>query len=47
MHMIKELFQMKNYFDPTGQTAVITGASTDLGLQKAKALASQGANLVL
>lgn len=38
---------MKNYFDLTGQTAVITGASTGLGLQMAKALASQGANLVL
>lgn len=38
---------MKNYFDFTGQVAVVTGASTGLGLQMAKALASQGANLVL
>ncbi|MCD8009756.1 MAG: SDR family oxidoreductase [Lachnospiraceae bacterium] len=38
---------MKNYFDLTGQTAVVTGASTGLGLQMAKAFASQGANLVL
>ena len=38
---------MKNYFDLTGHVAVITGASTGLGLQMAKAYASQGANLVL
>lgn len=38
---------MKNYFDLSGQVAVVTGASSGLGLQMAKALASQGANLVL
>ena len=38
---------MKNYFDLNGQVAVITGASTGLGLQMAKAFANQGANLVL
>jgi len=38
---------MKNYFDLTGHVAVVTGASTGLGLQMAKAFASQGANLVL
>lgn len=38
---------MRNYFDLTGRVAVITGASTGLGLQMAKAYASQGANLVL
>lgn len=38
---------MKNYFDLKGQIAVVTGASTGLGLQMAKAFASQGANLVL
>ena len=38
---------MKNYFDLTGQTAVVTGASTGLGVKMAKAFASQGANLVL
>ncbi|MBO7452292.1 MAG: SDR family oxidoreductase [Clostridiales bacterium] len=38
---------MKNYFDLSGQVAVVTGASTGLGLQMAKAFASQGANLVL
>lgn len=38
---------MNNYFDFTGQVAVITGASTGLGLQMAKAFANQGANLVL
>ena len=36
-----------NYFDLTGQVAVVTGASTGLGVQMAKAFASQGANLVL
>ena len=39
--------KMKNYFDLTGQTAVVTGASTGLGVQMAKAFASQGENLVL
>lgn len=38
---------MKNYFDLTGQVAIVTGASTGLGLQMAKAFANQGANLVL
>lgn len=38
---------MKNYFDLKGNVAVVTGASTGLGLQMAKAFASQGANLVL
>ena len=38
---------MKNYFDLTGQVAVVTGASAGLGLQMAKAFARQGANLVL
>lgn len=38
---------MKQYFDLTGQVAVVTGASTGLGLQMAKAFANQGANLVL
>lgn len=38
---------MKNYFDLTGQVAVVTGASTGLGLQMAKAFANQGANIVL
>ena len=38
---------MTNYFDLKGRVAVVTGASTGLGLQMAKAFASQGANLVL
>ena len=38
---------MKNYFDLSGRVAVVTGASTGLGLQMARAFASQGANLVL
>lgn len=37
---------MKNYFDLTGQVALITGCSTGLGVQMAKALASQGASIV-
>lgn len=36
----------KNYFDLTGQVAIVTGCSTGLGVQMAKALASQGANIV-
>ena len=34
---------MKNYFDLTGKVAVITGASSGLGVQMSKALANQGA----
>ena len=37
---------MKNYFDLTGQVAIVTGCSTGLGVQMAKALANQGANIV-
>lgn len=37
---------MKNYFDLSGQTAIVTGCSTGLGVQMAKALANQGANIV-
>jgi gluconate 5-dehydrogenase len=36
----------KNYFDLTGQVAIVTGCSTGLGVQMAKALANQGANIV-
>ena len=35
-----------NYFELTGQVAVVTGCSTGLGVQMAKALASQGAKIV-
>ena len=37
---------MKNYFDLHGQVAIITGCSTGLGVQMAKALASAGAAIV-
>ncbi|RSX54774.1 short-chain dehydrogenase [Bifidobacterium dolichotidis] len=37
---------MTNYFDLSGQTAIVTGCSTGLGVQMANALASQGANIV-
>ncbi|MDD2213582.1 MAG: SDR family oxidoreductase [Oscillospiraceae bacterium] len=33
---------MQNYFDLTGQVAIVTGCSTGLGVQMAQALASQG-----
>lgn len=38
---------MKNYFDIKDRVAVVTGASSGLGLQMAKALASQGVKLAL
>lgn len=38
---------MKNYFDLTGDVAIVTGASSGLGVQFAKALANQGAKLAL
>lgn len=38
---------MKNYFDLTGDVALVTGASSGLGVQFAKALANQGAKLAL
>ena len=41
MHTIKELF------DLTGRTALITGGSRGLGLQMAEALGEQGARLVI
>ena len=34
------------YFNLKGQTAIVTGASTGLGVQMAKALANQGCNVV-
>ena len=38
---------MKNYFDLKGRVAIVTGASTGLGVQMAKALANNGANIVV
>lgn len=37
---------MKNYFDLTGRVAIVTGCSTGLGVQMARALASQGCKIV-
>lgn len=37
---------MTNYFDLTDRVAVVTGCSTGLGVQMAKALANQGCNIV-
>ncbi len=36
-----------NYFDLTGQVAIVTGCSTGLGVQMAHALASNGCNIVV
>lgn len=43
----KEIAMKKNYFDLTGKVAIVTGASSGLGVQFAKALANQGANVAL
>lgn len=37
----------KDYFDLTGKVALITGASSGLGVQFAKALANQGADIAI
>ena len=37
---------MKNYFDLTEKVAFVTGCSTGLGVQMAKALANQGCNII-
>ena len=37
---------MKEYFNLKGQVAIVTGCSTGLGVQMARALANQGANIV-
>ncbi|MCR5503757.1 MAG: SDR family oxidoreductase [Lachnospiraceae bacterium] len=37
---------MSGYFDLSGSVAIVTGCSTGLGVQMAKALAAQGANIV-
>ena len=36
----------RNYFDLTGQVALVTGCSSGIGIQMAKALASAGASIV-
>jgi len=43
---LKKKKGMKSYFDLTGQVAIVTGCSTGLGVQMAKALANQGAKVV-
>lgn len=45
--MIERTKNMKNYFDLNGQVAIVTGCSSGLGVQMAKALASQGARIVV
>ena len=37
----------KDYFDLTGKVALVTGASSGLGIQFAKALANQGADIAI
>ena len=37
---------MKNYFDLTGRVAIVTGCSSGLGVQMAKALANQGCTII-
>lgn len=38
---------MSKLFDLTGKVAAVTGASSGLGVQMAKALAGQGADLAI
>lgn len=38
---------MKSLFDLTGKIAIVTGASSGPGVEFARALANQGANLAL
>ncbi len=38
---------MKSYFDLSGRVALVTGASSGLGVQFAKALANQGADIAI
>ena len=42
-----DVLKMKNYFDIKDKIAVITGGSSGLGFQLAKAYADQGAKVVL
>jgi gluconate 5-dehydrogenase len=43
---LKEVIPMGNLFDLTGRVAIVTGCSTGLGVQMARALAGQGCNIV-
>ena len=44
--MSSKISSDRNYFDLTGQVALVTGCSSGIGIQMAKALASAGANIV-
>ena len=44
--MSSKISSDRNYFDLTGQAALVTGCSSGIGIQMAKALASAGANIV-
>jgi len=45
--MKKGVLFMTNYFDLKGRVALVTGASSGLGVQFAKALANQGADIAI
>ena len=44
--MSSKISSDRNYFDLTGQVALVTGCSSGIGIQMAKALASAGADIV-
>lgn len=46
-YRLKGCIGVKNYFDLTGKIAFLTGGSSGLGVQMAKALANQGATVVV
>lgn len=44
--LTQTIMQQNKYFDLSGQVALVTGCSTGLGVQMARALANQGCNIV-